>query len=55
MCEQPGCADVNGRPELLDRDLAQELTDVGQQPPIPEADRYARSRAVLSSCEVERV
>ena len=26
-CERPGCTHVNGRPELLDRDLA----DVGQE------------------------
>ncbi|WP_245603436.1 hypothetical protein [Salinispora cortesiana] len=38
-CERPGCTDVNGRPELLQRDLAQELVDVGQEPPAPGADR----------------
>lgn len=38
-CERSGCTHVNGRPELLERDLAQELLDIGQQPPIPAADR----------------
>lgn len=38
-CERPGCTHVNGRPELLERDLAQELADVGQEPPIPAAER----------------
>lgn len=37
--ERPGCAAVHGRPELLQRDLAQELVDVGQRPPTPGADR----------------
>lgn len=38
-CERPGCTHVNGRPEMLQRDLAQELADVGQEPPTPGADR----------------
>ncbi|NYT96183.1 MULTISPECIES: hypothetical protein [Salinispora] len=28
-CERLGCTHVNGRPELLQRDLAEELVDVG--------------------------
>lgn len=38
-CERLGCTHVNGRPELLARDLAQELIDVGREPPIPAAER----------------
>jgi hypothetical protein len=32
-------AGLNGRAELIERDRAQELADVGQQPPIPVSDR----------------
>ncbi|SCL43862.1 hypothetical protein GA0070606_0054 [Micromonospora citrea] len=38
-CERPDCTHVNGRAELIERDRAQELADVGQQPPIPVSDR----------------
>lgn len=37
-CERWGCTHVNGYPELV-RDTAQEVRDVGQEPPTPEADR----------------
>ena len=38
-CERWGCTHVNGRAELVERDRAQELADVGRQAPIPLADR----------------
>ncbi|WP_026185874.1 hypothetical protein [Salinispora fenicalii] len=38
-CERLHCTHVNGRAELIERDLAQELADVGQEPPTPERDR----------------
>ncbi|MFG1892153.1 hypothetical protein ACGFIR_30340 [Micromonospora sp. NPDC049051] len=38
-CERPACTHLNGQAELIERDLARELADVGQQPPTPVPDR----------------
>jgi hypothetical protein len=38
-CERWGCTHVNGRAELVERDLAQELADAGLEPPIADSDR----------------
>lgn len=38
-CERWGCTDINGRAELVEPDLAQELADVGRPVPIPAAER----------------
>ncbi|WP_247686641.1 hypothetical protein [Micromonospora sp. C31] len=49
-CERPDCTHVNGQAVLIERDLARELADVGQQPPDPGLGPHPWPSAFLSSC-----
>ncbi|WP_204035788.1 hypothetical protein [Micromonospora qiuiae] len=38
-CQRWGCTHVSGQPMVLEPDVAQEMTDVGQDPPADEVHR----------------